>query len=58
MSEKFKTIVSKLFDDGSIQYYYADVELKDGVATFNVDANYPLSDDEIAEFNRNKNPTK
>ena len=55
--EKFTTIVHMTSEDGSIKHFYAYVELKDGIANFDIDAMHPLSDDEVFEFNK-ENPKK
>ena len=57
ISEKFTTIVHMTSEDGSIKHFYAYVELKNGIAHFDVDNIHPLSDDEVYEFNKN-NPKK
>ena len=57
ISQKITTIIHMASEDGSIKHFYAYVELKNGIANFDVDNTHPLSDDEISEFNK-ENPKK
>lgn len=53
MPKKIRTMVMGSDENGIARCYYANAEIRSRVLyILNVDKTHPLSDDEIAEFNR------